>query len=118
MLNNAIGATATGNLAGSVALTAMEKVLPQLNITDPTAQTAYVHLAARAVRAGGVVVLGTFAPDGPTACSGLPTARHDADSLAALFADYFELVSSERDEHTTPWGAVQPFTWVTLSRRP
>jgi 2-polyprenyl-3-methyl-5-hydroxy-6-metoxy-1,4-benzoquinol methylase len=87
-------------------------------LTDPTAQTAYVHLAARAVRAGGVVVLGTFAPDGPTACSGLPTARHDADSLAALFADYFELVSSERDEHTTPWGAVQPFTWVTLSRRP
>jgi 2-polyprenyl-3-methyl-5-hydroxy-6-metoxy-1,4-benzoquinol methylase len=86
-------------------------------LTDPSAQTAYVNLAARAVRAGGAVVLGTFAPDGPAACSGLATSRYDADSLAALFADYFELVSSERDEHTTPWGAVQPFTWVTLSRR-
>jgi SAM-dependent methyltransferase len=87
-------------------------------LTDPIAQTAYVNLAARAVRASGALVLGTFAPDGPPECSGLPTARHDADSLAALFSDYFELVSSERDEHTTPWGAVQPFTWVTLRRRP
>ena len=87
-------------------------------LTDLSAQTAYVNLAARAVRAGGAVVMGTFAPDGPAACSGLPTSRHDADSLAALFADYFELVSSEREEHTTPWGAIQPFTWVTLSRRP
>ena len=87
-------------------------------LTDPIAQTVYVNLAARAVRAGGAVVMGTFAPDGPEACSGLPTSRHDAESLAALFADSFELVSSERDEHTTPWGALQPFTWVTLSRRP
>lgn len=87
-------------------------------LTDPAAQEAYVDLAAGAVGPDGVVVLGTFAPDGPTACSGLPTARHDAGSLADLFAKSFALVSSEREEHLTPWGAVQPFTWVTLRRRP
>src|ERR1039458_767511 len=39
----------------------------------------YVARAARAVRPGGVVVLATFAADGPTQCSGLPTSRYDAD---------------------------------------
>ena len=34
-------------------------------LTDPTAQTAYVHLAARAVCAGGAVVMGTSPPTGP-----------------------------------------------------
>lgn len=86
-------------------------------LTDPRDQAAYVELAAATVRPGGVVVLGSFAPDGPTMCSGLPTARHDADSLAALFGGDFELVSSEREEHRTPWGSVQPFTWVVLQRR-
>jgi 2-polyprenyl-3-methyl-5-hydroxy-6-metoxy-1,4-benzoquinol methylase len=86
-------------------------------LTDPATQAAYVDLAGSAVRPGGAVVLATFAPDGPVSCSGLPTARHDAESLAALFADHFTLASSEREEHRTPWGAVQPFTWVTLRRR-
>ena len=86
-------------------------------LTDPAAQAAYVALAATAVGPSGVIVLGTFAPDGPTVCSGLPTSRHDADSLALLFAADFALVSSEREEHLTPWGAAQPFTWVTLRRR-
>jgi SAM-dependent methyltransferase len=87
-------------------------------LTDPATQAAYVGLAAAAVRPGGAVVLATFAPDGPAACSGLPTARHDVESLAALFADHFTLASSERVEHTTPWGMIQPFTWVTLRREP
>ena len=86
-------------------------------LTEPTTQAAYVDLAATAVRPGGAIVLATFAPDGPTACSGLPTTRHDADSLAALFSEHFTRVSSERESHPTPGGEFQPFTWVTLLRR-
>ena len=33
------------------------------------------------------------------------------------FAGGFDLVCHEREEHTTPGGAVQPFTWVVLRRR-
>ena len=62
-------------------------------------------------------MLATFAPDGPAACSGLTIARHDAESLAALFAEHFTLVSWEREEHTTPWGVIPPFTWVAFRRR-
>ncbi len=76
----------------------------------------YVDLLTRAVRPGGSAVIATFAEDGPTQCSGLPTARYRATELADLFAPDFELVHDERTTHATPWGAEQPFTWVRLRR--
>lgn len=36
---------------------------------------------SKAVRIGGHVIIGTFAPDGPERCSGLPVIRHDATTL-------------------------------------
>ena len=80
-------------------------------------RAVYAAVAAAAVRPGGLLVLGTFAPDGPEQCSGLPTCRYDGPGLAAVFADAFVLEHEEREEHVTPWGAVQPFTWVVLRRR-
>lgn len=85
-------------------------------LTTPEGRERYVVAAASAVVAGGAVVLGVFASDGPAQCSGLPTARYGADALAALFAPSFSLEHSEREEHVTPSGAVQPFTWVILRR--
>ena len=85
-------------------------------LLDTTDRDAYVAAATAAVTPGGVLVLGVFAPDGPEQCSGLPTARYGAESLAALFAGEFALEHTEREEHVTPWGAVQPFTWVRLRR--
>jgi SAM-dependent methyltransferase len=85
-------------------------------LVDSDDRRRYVNLAASAVAPGGVAVLATFADDGPTACSGLPTARYDADRLARLFSPSFALVDQDREEHVTPWGTVQPFTWVVLRR--
>ncbi len=51
----------------------------------------YVALAAESVAPGGALVLGTFAADGPTRCSGLPTARYDPNELAGLFSRGFSL---------------------------
>ena len=87
-------------------------------LTEPADQDAYAELAARTVEPGGILVLATFAPDGPEQCSGLPTARHDAGSLAGIFAPAFRLVHQRRTEHRTPWGTIQPFTWVLLQRQP
>ncbi len=86
-------------------------------LTDPTDRARYADLAATTVTPGGVAVIGCFAPDGPDACSGLPVKRASADELATMFASAFTLERAERIEHTTPWGAVQPFTWVVLRRR-
>jgi hypothetical protein len=71
----------------------------------------------RVVHPGGTVIVATFAPDGPTHCSGLPVTRSDAASLAAVFGQSFVLSHTEREEHLTPSGAVQPFTWAVLHRR-
>ena len=85
-------------------------------LTDPEQQAGYVRTASRAVAPGGGLVLGTFALDGPEQCSGLPTARYDADGLAAVFAVDFALEHAETEVHRTPWGSDQSFTWVLLRR--
>jgi hypothetical protein len=84
-------------------------------LVEPADRKRYVEVAARTIRAGGVLILGTFAEDGPNHCSGLPVVRYSAPDLASAF-ESFSLVWDERDEHVTPGGVVQPFTWVVLRR--
>lgn len=79
-------------------------------LTDPADRDRYITTATRAVEPGGVLVLGTFAVDGPTSCSGLPTARYDADSLVALFAGCLAIQRVDHEDHRTPGGINQPFT--------
>lgn len=85
-------------------------------LVDREDRLQYVQTAARAVRPGGHLVLGVFAEDAPTSCSGLPAARFTTVELEALFAEVFELRHAEREEHLTPAGVVQPFGWVVLRR--
>lgn len=85
-------------------------------LVEPADRSRYVATARRAVASGGALVLGTFAPDGPASCSGLPAARYDAAGLAAQFAPDFDLEHTEAEQHTTPAGRVQPFSWVVLRR--
>ncbi len=86
-------------------------------LVDAPQRARYLQAATEALAPGGVLVLATFAADGPTQCSGLPTTRYGPDELAALFATAFDPVHDEREEHVTPFGTVQPFTWVVLRRR-
>jgi hypothetical protein len=76
----------------------------------------YVVTTSKAVRAGGWLVLATFAKDGPEQCSGLAVARYSAGDLGARFAPAFGLAGDGREEHVTPAGTVQPFTWAVLQR--
>jgi hypothetical protein len=73
---------------------------------------AYLKTMRSALAVGSHVVLATFAPHGPETCSGLPVARYSASDLADLLGPPFELLDARREEHRTPQGAVQPFTWV------
>lgn len=86
-------------------------------LTGAEQQHGYVVTAARAVRTGGILVIGTFGPNGPEQCSGLPVARHDANSLDACFRTHFDLLTSGSEVHYTPWNSAQEFTWATLRRR-
>lgn len=85
-------------------------------LTEARERQRYVAAAAGAVAPGGAAIIGVFAADGPTHCSGLPTTRYTAEDLGATFTPAFQLIHSEREEHTTPSGTTQPFTWVVLRR--
>lgn len=87
-------------------------------LIDPTARQRYTALLQAAVEPGGWAIVATFAPDGPDHCSGLPVARYSTDDLAGVLGDGFTLVDSRREEHATPAGAIQPFTWIALRRSP
>ena len=76
----------------------------------------YVATATKAVAPSGVLVLGTFASDGPSQCSGLPVVRYEAPDIAAAFGPGFALVHHERESHVTPSGATQSFVWTVLRR--
>ncbi|QBR91273.1 class I SAM-dependent methyltransferase [Nocardioides euryhalodurans] len=85
-------------------------------LVEPQQRAAYVGQVSRALAPGGLLVVGTFAADGPESCSGLPVSRYDTDALVAELGPGFTLVHTERAEHHTPWDSVQPFTWVVLQR--
>jgi trans-aconitate methyltransferase len=85
-------------------------------LVDPADQEAYVATATAALEPGGHLVVATFAPGGPEQCSGLDVQRWSTDDLVAAFPAFDEVVSEQR-EHHTPWGSVQPFSWVLLRRR-
>ena len=85
-------------------------------LTDSKDRAAYVERVIRAVRPGGHVIIGTFAPDGPERCSGLPVIRHDARTLGELLGPSFELVESKRHDHQTPSGAIQKFQFSRFQR--
>lgn len=76
-------------------------------------QQQYREVVHRAVTDRGYVLLSTFAPDGPTSCSGLEVRRWSTEEIMAFMGDDFELQSSDRQVHVTPWGSEQPFTtWL------
>ncbi|MBZ9654891.1 class I SAM-dependent methyltransferase [Phyllobacterium lublinensis] len=85
-------------------------------LTATADQQAYARVLSHAVKKGGKVIIGTFAIDGPEKCSGLPVIRHSAESIQAVLGEHFELASTRRHEHTTPWGAVQNFQFSTFEK--
>lgn len=85
-------------------------------LTEASDRSAYIDRLARAVRRGGHAIIGTFALDGPERCSGLPVVRYDAAQLSAALTRSFALVDMRRDDHKTPWGAVQHFQFSVFRR--
>ena len=80
-------------------------------LTLPGDRAQYVAQVRRAVRPGGHVIVASFAPEGPTRCSGLEVVRYSPDAMHAEFGAAFTLVDSVREDHRTPAGSTQAFTY-------
>lgn len=85
-------------------------------LTEESDRALYRATLAKGLRAGGMLIFGTFAENGPERCSGLRVKRWSAASLAFELGPEFHLVESLRENHRTPGGAIQPFTWARFLR--
>lgn len=85
-------------------------------LTDDTSVRAYARVAAAAVAPGGFAIIGGFASDGPTQCSGLDVTRRDGNDVARIFAPDFTLIEERRELHATPAGSPQSFAYALLRR--
>lgn len=80
-------------------------------LTSEADRHAYVKQVLHAVKPGGIVIVATFADDGPTKCSGLPVMRYTENELHSQFGEPFQLLGHERESHQTPWGVIQNFVY-------
>ena len=85
-------------------------------LVDPHDRARYATSVKAATTPGGLLVIGTFAPDGPEQCSGLPVQRSSADDLATLMGPSWRERERRRHVHRTPWATEQAFAWVALER--
>ena len=87
-------------------------------LTSQSAQSQYLDVLDAATEPASVAVFGLFAPDGPRRCSGLPVARYSVTTLTDRLGVGWQLIAEDREEHTTPAGRIQPFTWAALRKQP
>ncbi len=85
-------------------------------LVEPGERLAYLESLRTGLKDGGHAIIGTFAPDGPEKCSGLPVQRYDARTLGAELGQGFSLVESLRHGHGTPWGSVQNFQFAVFRK--
>lgn len=77
---------------------------------------SYVSIAENAIHPGGYLVLGTFSENGPTKCSGLEIRQYSEASMVARFAASFEKLRCLTEDHQTPFGTTQNFTFCSFRR--
>lgn len=85
-------------------------------LTSRDDRQAYASLAERTLPPGAHLIVATFAPDGPTTCSGLPVCRYDGRGLAQEFGSGFMILKEVPETHVTPGGKPQAFTYAMFRR--
>lgn len=85
-------------------------------LIEPESQQKYKEALLESLKVRGNFLIGTFSPDAPPRCSGLPVQRYDTDLLAKTFGDRFELKRHRNETHTTPGGVKQPYVYCLFQR--
>lgn len=85
-------------------------------LTETSDRQRYISRLRQTVSSGGHVLIAAFALDGPSRCSGLNVARYSPEALSAELGPEFHLVTSMRQDHQTPAGVTQAFTYCLFRR--
>ena len=80
-------------------------------LTSEQERHAYKQQLLDSVKPDALVIIATFAEDGPESCSGLPVMRYNADQLHAELGKSFLMLGHEYELHQTPWKKEQRFIY-------
>jgi SAM-dependent methyltransferase len=87
-------------------------------LTEAADRERYKQNLYRALRPGGYLIIGTFAPEAPPKCSGLPVQRYDLDLLRETLGREFELQRHQQEMHVTPGGVEQMYLYCAFRFAP
>lgn len=80
-------------------------------LTETGDQRKYRDQLLKALQAEGDLIIGTFAPEAPPTCSGLPVQRYDRKRLQETLGKEFELIKHHQELHVTPGGVDQTYLY-------
>lgn len=79
-------------------------------------QRKYRDNLLKALKPGGHLIIGTFAPEAPPKCSGLPIQRYSPEQLENTLGGEFELKRHHKELHITPGGVEQMYLYCHFRR--
>ena len=85
-------------------------------ITDNKEINKYLKICNKQINKGGILIIGTFAEDGPLKCSGLEIKRYSIENLRKLFRENFEFIKGFKKLHITPFDTQQSFTFCVFKK--
>ena len=85
-------------------------------ITDKKEINRYLKICNKQINKGGILIIGTFAEDGPLKCSGLEIKRYSINNLKELFKENFEFIEGFKKLHSTPFDTQQSFTFCVFKK--
>lgn len=86
-------------------------------LTEPLQQQQYRQKLLQALKPGGHLIIGAFAPEAPSKCSGLPVQRYDHARLAETLGHELELIRHHKEMHVTPGGVEQMYLYCQFRRQ-
>ena len=84
--------------------------------TEPDQQRSYRDKLLKALKPGGHVIIGTFAPEAPPTCSGLPVQRYSPELLENTLGSEFVLRHQQNELHITPGGVKQMYLFCHFQK--
>jgi SAM-dependent methyltransferase len=85
-------------------------------LIEPEQQRKYRDQLLKALKPEGHLIIGTFAPEAPPKCSGLPVQRYSPERLESTLGDEFELQRHHNELHVTPGGVEQMYLYCQFRR--
>ena len=85
-------------------------------LTDEKEIENYIKAAENGVKSSGNMIIGTFAVDGPTKCSGIEIKQYSKTSLSDRFGKQFKKLDCKKLGHKTPFDTIQNFVFCTFQK--